>query len=218
MANDKNLALVEEPTTDLSELEQKRVQAYAAKGMPGLYELDESRVAQMLDLYLAGKPYTQISRIMKVDKVTIQYMAQKFGWYIARREYQHEIEAGIRNRVVQDKVDNQDFMLKLTHFFKKKLGKRIDSYLSTGDESHANAVDGKDIAQAIKAIETLEKLSAEPSVAKIQAPAVGLNLGDGVTVSKNEDGSVEITPKQKTTGELLKQFADAQREADKTKK
>lgn len=210
--------LAAEPTTDLSELDQKRIKTFVDQGMPGLHVVKEEQVGRMFELYLAGKPYTQISRITKVDKTVIQYMSQRFNWFAARREYQHEVEASIRNRVVQDKVDNQDFMLKLTHFYKKKLGKRIDSYLATDDESHADSIDHKDIVQAIKAIETLEKLTTDAPVSKPAAPAVGLNLGDGVTVSKNEDGTVDITPKQKTVGEMLKQFADAQREAEKNSK
>lgn len=220
MANDikPRQDLIVEPTTDMSELDLQRIDAYVADGLPGLYQISDVDIHRMLDLYLGGKPYLQISRILKIDKTLIMYMSQKYGWYAARRELQHETEATIRNRTMQDKVDNQDFMLKLTHYFKKKLGKRIDSYLATDDEAHADSIDAKDIAQAIKTIESLEKLTADAPVPKVPAPAVGLNVGEGVTMTKNPDGSVDITPKERAVGDILKQFADARRAAEKKDK
>jgi len=207
------------PTTDLSELDQKRIQKYEGDGLPGLYQVKEEHVARMLDLYLAGKPYVQISRILKLDKILIMYLSQKYNWYIARQEMHHELEATIRNRVIESKVISQDFLLQLSHLFQKKLGKQIQSYLSTDDESHANAIDPKDVAQALKIMETLERMSSDAAVGKPLAPAVGLHLGEGgVTMTKNEDGSVDITPRQQTVKEMLRKFADEEREKDKKDK
>lgn len=212
----KDQDLIPAPTTDLSDLDRERIEKFVDEGMPGLYQVKEEQVARMVDLYLAGKPYVQISRILRLDKVLIMYMSQKYNWYIARQEMHHELEANIRNRIVEAKVISQDFLLQLSHLFQKKLGKQISSYLATDDESHANAIDPKDVAQALKIMETLERMSSDAAVGKPQAPAVGLNLGEnGVTMTKNEDGSVDITPKQKTVAEMLKQFADAEREKDK---
>lgn len=209
--------LANEPTTDISELDQVKINTYVAAGLPGLYELKDESVTRMMDLYLAGKPYSQISRILKVDTALVMFMSQKFNWFIARREYLFELEATIRNRLLESKVISQDFLLQLTHLYQKKIGKKVSSYLSTDDESHANAIDGKDVDKVLKIMDMLHKISSEAAVGKPTAPAVGLNLGEGVTVTKNEDGSVEITPKQKTVSEMLKQFADARREAEKKK-
>ena len=49
-------------------------------------------------------------------------------------------------------------------------------------------------------------------------PAVGLNLGDGVTITKNGDNEVTITPKNKTVGEMLNELANLKRaEEDRAK-
>lgn len=209
--------LIQLPTTDLSDLDREKINAYMEAGLPGIYQIREDHIVKMLDLYLAGKPYTQISRVLKIDKTLIMYMSQKYNWFSARQGYHHELEATIRNRVIESKVTSQDFMLQLSHFFQKKLGKKISSYLATDNEEHANAIDSKDVAQFLKISETLERLSSEAALGRPVAPAVGLNVGDGVTMTKNQDGSVDITPKTKTVSELLKQFADAQREAEKNK-
>lgn len=204
-----------EPTTDLSDSDQQKVQAFMDQGLPGLYELKEDSVAKMLDMYLEGKPYTQISKVLRINKTLIMYMSHKYNWFIARREYHHELESTLRTRVVESKIISQDFLLQLTHLYRKKIGKCVDSYLGTDDESHANAIDPKDVDKLLKIMEMLQKLSADPAATKPLAPAVGLNLGDGVTVSKNEDGTVDITPKQKTVADMLKQFADEARSKEK---
>ena len=77
----------------------------------------------------------------------------------------------------------------------------------------ANEINLKDIAAYIKTLEALSKSTG--AFAEPKAPAVGLNLGEGVTVSKKDDGSVEITPKQKAVGEILKQLADERRKNEK---
>ena len=204
------------PTTDLSELDLARVEKYKEGGLPGIFQVKEEHLVRMLDLYLSGKPYVQISRILKLDKTIIMYLSQKYGWYVARQEMHHELEATIRNRVIESKVIAQDFLLQLSHLFQKKLGKQIRSYLATDDESHANAIDPKDVAQALKIMETLERMSSDVAIGKPVAPVVGLHLGEGgVTMTKNEDGSVDITPKQQTVKDMLKKFADEEREKDK---
>lgn len=205
-----------EPTTDLSPLDQEKVRQFREEGMPGLFQVQEEQVGKMFELYLAGKPYTQISRVTKVNRTLIMYMADKFQWFVARREYLHELEANIRERILQSKVETQDFYLGLLHMYQKKIGKKVNAYLSTDNEEHANSIDHDDVKAMMKIAEGLHKLVSEPSVGKPVAPAVGLNVGEnGINISKNEDGSVDITPKEKSVGEMLRQFAEAKRQQEK---
>lgn len=206
------------PTTDFSETDQKKVDAYKEAGLPGIYEIKPEQLKRMVDLYFMGKPYSQISRILMIDKTRIMFLSDKYQWFNSRQEYHHELEATIRNRIIAEKVDNQDFVLKMTHFIKRKLSKKMDKYFATDSESDAEAVDSKEMAQAVKLIETLENISTSAAAGRPVAPAVGLHLGDGVTVSKNDDGTVDITPKTKTVGEMLEAYAKAKREEEKKPK
>jgi hypothetical protein len=206
-----------EPTTDLSELDQEKVRVFKEEGMPGLYSIEEDTVGKIFELYLAGKPYTQISRVTKVSRVAIMFMSDKFNWFIARREYLHELESKIRERVLQSRVETQDAYLGLIHMYQKKIGKKVTAYLNTNNDEHADSIDHKEVQTMMKLVDGLDKMISEPGVGKPKAPpAVGLNVGEqGVTMTKNDDGSVSITPIQASVGDMLKKFADAKREEEK---
>jgi hypothetical protein len=214
----QNDAEVIEPTTDLSPIDMEKIQKFAEAGLPGLATVDEPTLARMMNLYLEGKPYTQIARLVKVDKPLVLYLSHRFNWYLARREYLHELEATIRNRIIESKIVSQDFLLQLTHLWQKKIGKKINQYLSTEDDSHADGINLKEVDKYLKTIEMLHKITTDgPSASKPQAPAVGLNLGDGVTIKKIGENEVEVTPKNKSIGEMLKQFADYRRDESNKK-
>lgn len=222
LSNQAKELMPPEPTTDLSPLDQEKVKQFREEGLPGLWEITEDQVTKMFDLYLAGKPYTQISRVTKVPRTAIMYLSDKFNWFIARREYLHEIESNIRERILQSRVETQDFYLSLLHMYQKKIGKKVNQYLRTEDEQHADSIDHKDVAAMMKIAQGLQEFISGSKAVGVPdrpvAPAVGLNVGEGINITKNEDGSVDITPKQKTVGEMLKQFAEAKRQEEKKNK
>lgn len=206
---------VKEPTTDISVLDQVRIDAYKEKGMPGLYALEESTIARLMELYLMGKPYSQMASLTRLEKGMVMFLSQKYNWFLARKEYHQELEATIRQRVIESKIVSQDFLLQMTQLWQKKIGKKINRYFATDDEQHANDIDLKEVDKYLKTLEILHR-STDGS-GRVQGPAVGLNLGDGVTVTKTGANSVEITPKQKAIGDILAQYADSRRE-EETKK
>ena len=216
MDNTKQLAplMPEEPTTDITPVDQARIDAYKEAGLPGLYALKESQVSKILELYLDGKPYIQISRMMKVDKALIMYMSQKFNWFMTRKDYNEELELSMRQRLIDAKLASQDFLLDLKTLYEKKIGRKISSYLTTGNDEHANAIDPKEVSLLLKILDNLEKSVSDGKSGKQGVSPVNLGIGDGVTIAKNAAGGVDITPKQKSVGEMLKQFADAQREEE----
>lgn len=207
------------PTHDFSPKDLERIEKFKEEGMPGLLTLDETKVARILDLYLSGKTYHQISRIMRVEKALVLYLSKKFNWFSTRQEYLFELESNIRSRVVEAKLTSQDFLLELTSVWQKKIGSKITKYLASGEDSHAEEIDLKEVDKYLKTIEMLHKLTSEgsPKSSGGQSPAIGLNLGDGVTITKKSDNEVEITPKQAAIGDVLKKFADLRREEEKKK-
>lgn len=203
------------PTTDFSPKDLGRVEAYKQSGLPGISEIEPSLVAKMAELYVSGKTYGQISNITRTSKDIVMYLAHRFDWYKAKQQYIVELEELMDIRVYEAKLMSQDFMLQLQQFFERKIGKNINRFLNTGNDDVANEVNLKDIATYLKTLEALGKSLNGHRMSDNNTPAVGLNLGEGVTVTKKSDNTVEITPKAKAVGDILKQFADSRREEEK---
>lgn len=214
--NENKPALIEEPTTDLTPRDLENVNKYIEAGLPGIAIVDGDKLGRILDMYLSGKTYRQISNIMAIQKQIVMYLSYKFNWFEVRKDYLADLETSMRSRVMEARIVNQDFLLQLQQMFQKKIGTNITKYLATDNVDFANAIDLKEIDKYLKTVEMLHRLSSEKSSGSA-APAVGLNLGEGVTIVKKGNNEVEITPKSKTISEQLKQFADFRREEEKKK-
>lgn len=208
--------VVEEMISDLNDNDYAKIQEYVDAGLPNIAKVDEVLLTRVMDLYLSGKTYHQISQITKTQKVVIMYLSHKFNWYDLRKDYLLDLEATIRGRLIEAKVVNQDFLLQLTHMWQKKIGNKIAKYLATDNEQFANEIDLKEVDKYLKTVEILHRLDAQPRAPGQSNPAVGFNLGEnGVTITKTGENEVEITPKNKAIGEALKSFADSRRESEK---
>ncbi len=211
-----NKPAVIEPSTDLSDKDMRAVEKYVEAGLPGIAAVDGEKLAKIMDLYLSGKTYHQIAMVLNVPKPAVMYLSNKFNWFAVRNEYMMDLEASIRGRLLESRLVNQDFLLQIVQLFQKKIGNKITKYLATDDESHANSIDLKEIDKYLKTLDALHRLSADPKAAAGAATSpIGLNVGDGMSITKNEDGGIDITPKSKAIGDMLKQFADSRREEDK---
>lgn len=207
---------VQAPSTDISEADMKKVQEYIVAGLPGISAVNDTVLYRMLDLYLSGSTYWQISNCTNIKRTVVLYLSHNFNWYMAKREYLAELDRQIKGRVIDAKLVSQDFLLQLTQMFEKKIGQKIKRYMATDDSSHADEINLKEIDKYIKSLETLKSLGEDGRDSKGRPPAVGLNLGDGVTIEKTGDNKVTITPnaKEKTIGDMLAQFANARREEE----
>lgn len=201
--------------TDITPKELIKVAEYKEAGMPGLASVAQNQVvlAKALDLYMSGKTYGEISKIAGIKKDIVLYLAHKFDWYGAKMEQLTILDANIKDRILQANLVNKDFVLQIQQFFLKKIGSKITRYLATGDDEIANKIDGKDLDRYQKYVELLDKLTTEKP-ATVRQPAVGLNLGDGVSVKKVGENEVVITPRSKTIGEMLKELADIKRKEE----
>lgn len=210
-------ALTEQPENDFTQKDLAVIQAYQEAGLPGIATVDETKLTRILEMYLAGKTYRQIARTMQVEKQLVMYLSYKFGWFVVRKEYLDDLEENIRARVLAAKVTNQDFLLQLQQMWQKKIGSNINKYLATDNVDFANAIDLKEVDKYLKTVEMLHKLSGEKpaNAGDNNRPMVGLNAGDGVTITKTGDNSVEITPKAKVIKDQLKELADFRRENEK---
>ncbi len=207
------------PNTDFSKKDMLKIQEFEEAGCPGAARISENEYKKLIGLYLDGISYHQMSAITRLPKVMIMTCSKKHRWFDARMEYMEEIQEKAKFRAVESKLKAQDFLFLLSTVFQKKIGKHAYAYMGTDDETHVDKIDSKDVMQFLKIVDSLEKLTDETRGRQPgPAPAIGLNLGDeGVTVTKNGDNSVDITPKNKALGDMLKEFADSRREAEAQK-
>lgn len=208
MNDQKELAPVQ--TTDLSEQDMVKIAKFEESGCPGLAAVNEETLYRAFEMYLTGSTYWQIQSGLQLNRSLVVYMSHKYGWYPAKREYLNEINEKIKGRVIDSKLVSQDFLLLLTQAWQKKIGSKLRKYLATGDEANTD-IDLKEVQQLLKTIEMINDLDSEGKNSKGKSPAVGLNLGDGVTIERSGDNKVTITPKEKTLGDMLKKFADSRR-------
>lgn len=203
--------------TDLVDSELEAVRLYVESGLPGIGEINETQLYRMLDLYMTGSTYTQIAVIMRVKKITVLYLARTNNWFLSKKEYLNEIQEKVRSRVVDAKLRNQEFVLLLTQAYQKKIKEQLVLYLATGDPAHLEGVDLKEVNQLMKTMEMVNGLDDSGKNSQGKTPAIGLNVGSGVSIEKTGDNKISITPNAPTTGDLLKNIADNQREEQKIK-
>lgn len=210
--SEDNRQIVPDKQTDLDEHDLKKIVEFEAAGLPGIAQIEENKLARMLDLYLSGKTYYEISNIMHVKRPLVMYLAKRFDWYGMRSEYLREIHDHRASKLVETKLVSQDFMMQLAHFFQRKIGGNIQKYLESGDPEHADRVNMKDVDKYLKTVDILFKLTSQKTPAS-KSPTVGLNAGDGVIVKKINESTVEITPtaKEHGVGSILKRFAEEKR-------
>jgi hypothetical protein len=198
-------------SSDMTESEVGKVKKFIDDGLPGIATVTDDKIHRMLDLYLNGSTYTQISNILEIKKIYVLYFAHKANWEQVRQEYLNEIQEKIKNRVVDSKIRSQDFMLLLVQTWQKKIGNKLKAYLATDNEGHMDDINLREIAQLMRAIEMLNELDGSGRDKNGKSPAVGLNLGNGVVVEKTGDNKISITPKESTVGDLLQKLADEKR-------
>jgi hypothetical protein len=210
----ENTPLLEQ-VTDLTEKDMLKVEQFIEAGKPGLATLDQVKLTKIMDLYLSGKTYHQISQITETKLPVVLYLSHKFKWFQTRQEYFIDLESTIKSRLLEAKVINQDFLLQLIQFWQKRIGNNINKYLSTGDEEFAQRINPKDIDKYLKTLGILHQISSDPKHPMSASP-IGLNLGEGVTITRKNNNEVEITPKQNTIKEMLKQLSDLKRSQDES--
>jgi hypothetical protein len=204
------------PDTDITGRNAEKLQKYIDDGLPGIIAVDDAKYAKMVDMYLSNKTYDQIANATKTPKPMIMYLSQKYGWCASKQAYLMELEEGMKRRIIENKLVSQDFMIQLVQMWQKKIGKKMARYLATDNEEHLDGINLKEIDRYLKVVESLKE-SIQPPKSDNKAPTVGLNLGDGVTITKKGDNEVEITPKQKAIGDILQQYADLRRAEEKKK-
>lgn len=202
-------------TTDLNSKESDELQKFIEDGTPGLHEADKDKTNKMFEMYLLGKTYTQISGIMRLPRPVVLFVAHKCNWFPIKQEFLVEFENTKQQRLIEAKMMSQEFLITAQQAFNKKYSSKMNSYLAGNDEA-MNDMDWKGYDRYLKTMERLEKVTSVPG--ENQRPLIGLNIGGaGVDMKRTGQNEIEITPKEKATENMLKYYADLNREKNKKK-
>jgi antitoxin component of MazEF toxin-antitoxin module len=204
--------------TDITAKEFQALEKYKEAGLPSITSISDVGLTKALEMYMSGKTYHEIAKIIGTKKEIILYYAQKFNWYQTKMEHMEILDANLKERILQANLTNQNFMLQIQQFYLQKIGHKMNKYFATGDDELAAQVYTKDVEMYYKAVDLMNKLTTEKPAPGARGPAVGLNLGDGVSIQKIGENEVVITPKNKTTAEMLAELANLKRAEEKNPK
>lgn len=203
------------PYADFTFKDLEAVDKFKENGMVGLHTLKDTDCERCMALYLDGKSYRQIAQVTKINKTVILFLAAKFKWYELRKEYLDELQATLKDKVMEAKLQDGEFLMHLSLAYRKKIGKNVNDYLRTDNAEFADRIDSRDITAYMKIIELIHRLNNENIGNPSDKSLVGLNgLGEGVTITKTGNNSVEITPKSPFSNKL-KDFAEYKRNLER---
>jgi len=195
----------------LKELED--IENYREAGLPDIIDVTDEKLMSAFNMRLDGRSFREIAKVLGLKKITIMHLAEKYDWHQRRIEFLDGYEMHLKEQVLEEKIHSQYFLMKAMHVFRRRMGKKFDNYLRTGDESIGASIDMEEISLYIKMAQSVANLDAK-GIARGNdgQPAVGLNVGEGVIMKKLSDNTVEITPRQKSMAEMLAELAKNKRE------
>lgn len=208
----------EEATHDFTQEDLQRIEAFKEGGMLGLANITEVDITRMMDHYLSGMSYREISQILKKDRTVILFLSQKLDWFSMRKTYMQELQLTVRDRVLDAKLQSQEFLLHLGYALQRKIAKSVDRFLRTDSDEDAKLINPKEIEKYLKVVDSLHRLNGEMKPGFGDRPMVGLNAGEGMTIKKVGENEIQITPGTPNKGQVssrLKQFADMKRNLEK---
>jgi hypothetical protein len=193
---------------DFDEKEVERINTFVANGCIGLETLskDEHKINAIFGLYMSGRTYTEISKVSKVKKDLVLYMAAKFNWYEKRMEYINDIQKQMTKKLTNTRIQSLNFISNLISVHHKYYGEEIDKYLMTGDRDIIDNLDLKQLSQYFKSIEILEKVMNPANLNRGgSGTTVNINTPDGGKVEQLDSKTLQITPGK--TGDVLRALA-----------
>jgi hypothetical protein len=215
MENDSKLPdVIVEPTTDIVGKDADDLKVFKEAGMPDIGSASQEDTMRMFELYLSGKSYGQISGIMRTKREIVLYLSERYVWYDKRREQDRDLEAHMKNRIFKVGLRSQDVMIQFLENCNRKFMRMLNSQ-AAGNNDAANQINLKEYETYLKTQALLQKSIEAPTP---KGPLVGINVGDGATVTRTGENTIEVTPKQKAMGNMLKELADQRRAEEKDRK
>lgn len=194
---------------DFTDDEVERINTYVSNGCVGLENLvkDEHKINNLFALYMSGKTYTEVSKISRVKKDMVLYMAAKMKWYEKRMEYLDDIQKNITKKITETRTESLNFIASLISMHHRYYGDAINDYLKTGDRTIVDSLDLKQLTQYFKSIEILERILNPVNVNRGSGSNTTVNINTpGGKVEQVDDRTIEITPGN--AGDALRALAE----------
>lgn len=176
---------------ELTVKDRQKLQKFIEDGLPGIATIEDSKIHTMFEMYLAGNTFSQISSYMRVKKEIVIFLSHKLSWFESKMEHLEDIQDSLGKRLTEDRIRSKDFALFVAQNWRRLVTGKLGEYLRTGNEALLQGIDLKEMEKYNKLVDSLHNA---PKAPQAKVPAVGINVGAGVTITKKDDQTVEVTP------------------------
>jgi hypothetical protein len=199
------------PETDLTEQEQNQVDEFINQGCPDVASVDDSHIHYWYELYLYGKNYGEIAKIVKTSKTLVLYHAQKLNWYGKKLSHYKDLFAEINQKVSNVKLDSVKVMTDLLTRYNREFTNKLNNFFASNITNDKNKIDMKDLISYLKIVDTLDKRIGDGlRKANEKGPLVNVNVENASKITQVDNKTITIETEE-VASQVLKALADAKR-------
>lgn len=201
---------------DMSTEERVALQAFLDNGCPGLIQTTEADILKWFRLYMSGKSYLEISKIVNKNIDLILYMSYKSKWNEKKIEYYQSLIANLSQKTQQVALDSANTVAGMVSALNKYYGDTFNKYLTSNDPSIIEGIDTKLLSQYYKSLESLNKLISPKDNSKggDKSPAVNINLFGNAELSEGRSEGSERIVSEDDVGSILSILAQHKRKKE----
>lgn len=183
-----------ERITDFTEEELNSLQNYKDNNLPGLSRIKESDVYQWFDLYMAGKTYSEISKMTNFKKDMILYVSERSNWHDVKMNYFSEISLSLLQKYREVKLNTANGLMDIASTLNKYFKGEFDKYLKSNNPSDIEKIDQKMLSQYLKIVETIDKIILENIDKKDndKQPTINIHMGPNSKIKQTNNSTVDI--------------------------
>lgn len=196
---------------DMSENEVEYLKKYIESGLPGIIDVTDDKVKQVIEMYMNGESYSAISAKLSIKKAPILYLAYKHNFYEMKMEMLAELVDNAKAKAQMVGLRSVDFLSDVMTGFENYYRDLFNRYRTTKNSALIETAGFENLKTYIKCMETLQKLS-NPDEKSEKGGAFNLNIPKGATLKKIDDKTIEVSPlgsesKDSKLKEVLSQLA-----------
>jgi hypothetical protein len=185
---------ITERINDFTESERKKLEEFKKNNRPGLMSAtkDPEATVKWFGLYMSGKMYSEIAKIVAVKTEIILFISERQNWCKKREEYYDQINDVVIKKYNQVKLESINTVTSMVAALNTYFGEKFNSFLLNKDPEIIENLDPRLLAQYQKAQENIDKImgitggdSSNP-----KKPLININMTGGSI--KQTDDAIEI--------------------------
>lgn len=182
----------------MSSVEKRHMDAFVARGMPGIEAYDKER---MLEAYLAGADVQEIVQMFpNAEAGGIIYLKNSESWNTLRREYVEDLNYKSTVKLMQTRANAVSSISMLINLFHKEIQPKILKYMATGDSQYLPKRFGiktfQDYNRFVILLGKISKLSPGDPISL--DPPQTVNIKAGTVTLGDDNRKIETTQAEKT--------------------